>query len=335
MLRNGKARQFSGYREDILFSEAIQFMGNSDDTPFFCYLPTYSSHVPNKAPQEFTAPYQPLTSSDLPRANRLPGFYGQVANIDDNLGRLMTFLETSGLAARTLLIVISDNGGTQGVGVHNSGMRGEKGTAWRGGTRAYSFWKLGDRFSPGDRDVMCGHVDVFPTLTDLCSLGVSPVLRSKLDGDSLLPVLENPAAKLPPDRIQIHHRGRWDDLNAWPDHKYAHCAVQWGTYTLVRTEPCKDPECNNCHKVLSRGRSGNANYRLTTPGQWELYDIQSDPHQDKNIAAESPEIVKRLSEYYENWWTTVDAQMKWKMATRKASNTKSDESTGKKKGLKK
>jgi arylsulfatase A-like enzyme len=322
MLKNGKQRQFSGYREDILFNEAMQFMENSKGTPFFCYLPTYSSHAPNQAPKEFTAPYERLASSDLPRANLLPGFYGQVANLDYNLGRLMSFLETCGLSARTLLIVINDNGGTQGVGVYNSGMRGEKGTAWRGGTRAYCFWKLGDRFSPGDRDPMCGHVDVFPTLAELCGLRISPELRAKLDGDSLLPLLEDPEAQLAKDRIQIHHRGRWDDLTTWPAHKYGHCAVRWGAYTLVKTEPCKDPDCNNCNKVLSRGKSGNENYRLTTPGQWELFDIRSDPHQDKNIAAEHPDIVKRLSEYYEKWWTQVDAQMTQKIAARRADNSK-------------
>lgn len=315
MLQNGEERKFNGYREDILFREAIKFIERNKDAPFFCYLPTYSSHTPNVAPEKYTAPYAHLKSSDFPKAELLPGFLGQVANIDHNLGILMSFLKTSGLDDRTLLIVMNDNGATQGVGIYNSGMRGEKGTAWRGGTRAYSFWKWGDHFPPGVRNQMCGHVDVFPTLADLCGLDVPPQLRAKLDGDSLRPVLEDPGAHLDQGRMQVHHRGRWDDLEAWADHKYGHCAVRWGSYTLVRTEPCEDPECNNCRKVLSRGKSGKGggNYRLTTPGEWELFDIETDPHQDNNIAKQHPEIARMMSDHYEQWWTRVQTAMTRKL----------------------
>jgi hypothetical protein len=51
---------------------------------------------------------------------------------------------------------------------------------------------------------------------------------------------------------------------------------------------------------------------LTTPGEWELFNIKSDPHQDKNIAAENPQVVKKMSDFYEDWWKKVDDKMKEK-----------------------
>ncbi len=59
--------------------------------------------------------------------------------------------------------------------------------------------------------------------------------------------------------------------------------------------------------------SNTDHYILTTPGEWELFDIESDPHQDKNIAEENPEIVKKMSDFYEKWWTKVETKMteKW------------------------
>jgi arylsulfatase A-like enzyme len=305
MVRNGKEEKASGYREDILFTEAMKFMAQNKDTPFFCYLPTYSPHAPNIAPEAFMEPYRYLQERDIPKAKIIVGHYGQIANVDHNLWRLTTFLGESGLEKNTLLIAMNDNGGTQGVNIHNSGMRGEKGVAWRGGTRAYSFWKLGDRYTPGDRDAMTGHVDVLPTLADLCGLEIPAGLRAKLAGDSLVPLLEDPRAKLAPDRMQVHHRGRWDDPTTWRDHKYAHAVVRWGNYTLVRTEPCQSPDCGNCGKTRSRANNANGFYRLTKKGEWELYDIAADPHQDNDMAGQYPEVVARMEKYYEAWWSEV------------------------------
>lgn len=58
--------------------------------------------------------------------------------------------------------------------------------------------------------------------------------------------------------------------------------------------------------------SNSGYYVLTTPGEWELFDTKSDPHQDKNIAAEHPQIVEKMSDFYENWWKKVSFKMKKK-----------------------
>ncbi len=144
LLQNRVEKKIMGYREDILFGEAKKFISANKDRAFFCYLPTYSPHTPNKAPEKYCKPYEGYINPERPDGVYSAGFFGQVVNIDENLGKLRTFLDSLGLADNTLLITINDNGGTMGVDTYNRGMRGVKTTPWRGGTRAYSYWKWGN-----------------------------------------------------------------------------------------------------------------------------------------------------------------------------------------------
>ena len=75
-----------------------------------------------------------------------------IANIDDNVGRLLDKLKEWGLERDTLVIFMNDNGGTAGVSVYNAGMRGQKVTPWLGGTRASSFWRWPGTLKAGDVD---------------------------------------------------------------------------------------------------------------------------------------------------------------------------------------
>ncbi len=315
LLKNREEIKFEGYREDILFSEALNFISVNKDRPFFCYLSTYSPHTPNIVPERYSKPYE----KDYPdhiKANckYSPAFNGQIANIDENLGRLIAHLEALDLHSNTLLIVIGDNGGTMGVDTYNAGMRGVKTTPWHGGILTFSFWLWGGHFSPGERKQMSGHIDILPTLADLFNLELSSELIQELEGNSLRPVLENPNTKLDKNRMQIHHIGRWYIPGVWADHKYAGCAVRWENYTLVRNEPCNDENCITCFKARVRGLDqeeayytcNNEHHALTEPGEWELFDIELDPYQKNNIAGQFPEIVEKMSAHYNKWWVKVE-----------------------------
>jgi arylsulfatase A-like enzyme len=321
LLHNRKEKDFYGYREDILFREAKKFMAAYKDSGFFCYIPTYSPHSPQKAPKEYCQPYEGYINPERPDGEYNACFFGQVANIDENLGKLFNYLDSTGLSDQTLIIAMNDNGGTRGVDTYNRNMRGVKTTPWRGGTRAYSFWKWGEHFPPGDRNLMSGHIDVFPTLAEMFELELTPELEKQLQGSSLLPVLEHPEAEFYNDRMQITHIGRWSYPENWEDHKYAGCSVRWGTFTLVRHEPCKDPDCKTCLTARKRGidktrplyTSNSDHYVLTIPGEWELFDIATDSHQEQNIAQEHPEVVKRMSEYYDAWWEESSQAIRGKL----------------------
>ena len=315
LLKNRKPTKFKGYREDILFDEAMSFIEKNKDRPFFCYLPTYAPHTPLTAPEKYSQPYRELARFKDKELSKLEekqiNFCGAVANVDENIGRLMSKLDSLQLADNTLVILINDNGATYGTDIWNAGMRGAKETAWRGGTRALSFWKCGKLYPVGDRGQMTGHVDVISTLADLFNLHIDEALAEKLDGDSLQPLLKDAKAKLAGDRMQVHHRARWQELADWRNHKYMGCSVRWKNYQLVRVEPCDNPDCCKGIRLRASGKrrpiytDSKEHYRRTKMGQWELYSIVDDTFQEKDIANENPEIVQRMASFYENWWTDV------------------------------
>ena len=306
LLQNRKPTPFKGYRTDIIFDQTMDFLERHREQPFFCYLPTYSPHGPLKVPPQYIEPYQHLE----PKA---AAYYGMVAKVDENLGRLLAKMKSTGLDANTLLIVMSDNGATFGVDTWNAGMRGRKSSAWRGGTRALAFWRYGDQYAPGERGQMTGQVDVLPTLADLFGLEVGEALAAQLEGDSLRPLLEDAQAELDESRMQVHHRGRWHEPSRWQAHKYTHACVRWKNYQLLRTDTCDQPDCPLCARIRRRaagrghlGYSSNVeHYRMTEPGEWALYDIEADPFQEHNLTETKPEIRDKMAAHYEAWWAEV------------------------------
>jgi len=174
---NGKRRRYTGYCTDIWFTEAIRFMTAVKSRPFFCYIPTNAPHGPLIVPTKYSKPYEGVRG--VPSAS----FYGMITNIDENVGRLMYFLRRSGLAHNTILIFMTDNGtagGMRGKRVRrgssvvgfNAGMRGKKGSPYDGGHRVPLFirWPEGGLVGGRDVDRLAAHLDVLPTLIELCGL---------------------------------------------------------------------------------------------------------------------------------------------------------------------
>ena len=303
LLFNGEERQTRGFREDILFNEALQFIESNKDRPFFCYIPTYSPHNPMVAPQEYI---------DKNDGNV---FYAMISNIDDNIGRLMLKLKELQLDDNTVVILINDNGGTWGVDDYNAGMRGCKGTPWYGGTRAFSLWRWPGHIVPRSIENLAAHVDLLPTLAELAGTGLSEKPEDGLDGVSLLPLLDEEVTDLS-DRMVISHKGRWPDGEGEVKaHKYAFCSVHWNNYLLVRSHTCgRDDcrgECRIFQKVIdgstSAGYSKKADfhYAVNPHRKWALYDVQTDAAQMNDLASELPETVHKMSGAYEEWWQEV------------------------------
>lgn len=309
LFRNGVEEVQQGYRTDILFNEATQFIERHKDGPFFCYIPTYSPHAPLHAPEESIEPYRGKVTDDEAT------FFGMIANIDENLGKLMANLKAWGIEENTLVIFMNDNGGTAGIDLFNADMRGCKGTSWFGGTRAMSLWRWPGRFEPNTVDELTAHVDLLPTLAELAGVELGADHAARLDGYSLVPLLTAAGGRWP-DRLLFTHMGRWPDGTARA-HRYAQCAVRKQQYQLVRSEPCADEGCRGECRVIRRGiagqkkvaysqTKGDYHYAGTQPqGEWALYDVTADPGQEENLAASRPELVKELASAYDAWWDSV------------------------------
>jgi arylsulfatase A len=205
-------------------------------------------------------------------------------NIDDNVGRVLAHLDAQRLADNTIVLFLTDNGGTAGVKTYNAGMRGGKTSVHEGGSRVPLFvrWPAA-KWPPHVARPIVSHIDILPTLMDLCDLK-TPV-GPELDGVSLRPLLENSDSSLWPERTLYTHNPI-DESNKFPG------AVRTQRYRLVRE--IQGP---------AGGSSAQANDASATA--WQLYDMQLDPGQKNDIAAGNPEVVRELSQRYDAWFADI------------------------------
>jgi arylsulfatase A-like enzyme len=266
-LHNGEWKQIDGWSEEVFFRKAQEFIRSSkkNNQPFFAYLATYSPHSPITLPApEIVKKYQ--SSVDANTAY----FLAAIEKIDTYIGDLRATLEAENLARDTIVIYLTDNGGTYGTKVFNAGMRGKKGDVYDGGHRVPCFihWPGGEICHGQDISSLHAHIDLLPTLIDLCALKTpNPI---DFDGESFLPSLKNPATP-PRERTLIVERQRTHIAQ-----KNTGCAVMHGPWRLVDNT--------------------------------QLHNLKNDPAQQTNLFSAQPEIVTKLRTEYETYWQSVSPE---------------------------
>ena len=270
--QNGEPKAFKGYCTDIWFDQAMKFIEDNKGRQFFCYLSTNAPHAPYNVADSYSEPYRDMVPEY--RAN----FYGMITNIDDNLGRLRDKLKALGIEKNTILIWMTDNGTSAGCRLdrygfildgYNAGMRGMKGWEYEGGHRVPFFFYWPDGAFMGCKDVnqLTAHIDVLPTLIDLCDLNAPEKLM--LHGTSLKPLLEG-------------KNENWPDRVIVTDSQRVEYPIKW----------------RKSSTMTNRWRLING---------VELYDILADPEQRNDISKDHPTVVQELRKYYEKWWELVSA----------------------------
>lgn len=279
LLRGSQPEQTKGYITDVLTDEAMKFITANQRQSFFCYLSYNTPHSPYQVPDKYFDKFKSKGIDDT-----LAAFYGMCENIDDNVGRLLAHLESLELADDTIVIFLTDNGGTVGVKTYNAGMLGGKTSVHEGGSRVPLFvrWPSAN-WQPHVVKPIVSHIDLFPTLLDLC--GVKSPTGPKVDGITLRPLLEQVDSSAWPQRTLFTHNPI-DKTNKFPG------AVRTDRYRLVRE--IKGP---------AGGSKAKSNDASATP--WQLYDMQADPSETNDIAAVQPDIVKQLSEQYDAWFADI------------------------------
>ena len=270
---NGRFEKTSGFCTDIFTAQALKWIESvKGPTPFFCYLPYNAVHVPLSCPPRFKRPYEGKVSDNLAT------YFGMIANVDENVGRVRAKLKEWGIEQNTLVVLMNDNGGyPPACRIFNAGMKGCKGSAWEGGTRAASFWCWPGTLKPAGVDKLTAHIDVFPTFAELAGAAFDDKLKAQVEGRSLMPLLINPQAEWA-DRNLVTHVGRW--AVGAPPEKYGkgggQCSIRNSRYSLVRGKQ-----------------------------HWELFDLKNDPGQDNDVAAGHADVVRKLSAAYDQWWQDV------------------------------
>jgi arylsulfatase A-like enzyme len=206
------------YLTDRLTAEAVRFIESHDNEPFFLVLSHYAVHTPLQAPDELVRPYaersQALRASDpgsVPEGPNAftklrqdhPVYAAMVERVDHSLGRLVETLDALGLADRTIVVLVSDNGGLStmegretGMPTSNEPLRAGKGWLYEGGIRIPLIVRA-PAVEAGTVVTRPGvTMDLFPTLLDL--VGLAPLPAHHLDGSSLVPLLVGADRKTAP-----------------------------------------------------------------------------------------------------------------------------------------
>ena len=264
---NGKKwRPSKGFCTDVQFDATMDFIKDSRKKPFFCYLATTAVHAPIGAPDEYLEMYK-----NLPEP--VQKFYAMTTNVDSNVGRLRKFLKQNKLDDNTILIFMTDNGSAcdrqDKYKLHNGGMRGKKGSTYDGGHRVPCFihWPAGGISRGMDIEELTAHIDLLPTLRDACGLEKGPSIES--DGRSLLALLKGKSEQ-------------------WPDRAL-----------VTETKVKKRAEMYASAAIMTE------QWRLVDKGR-QLYNIETDPGQNQDIAAENPQVVQQLQQDYQNWYGSVE-----------------------------
>ena len=273
---NGSFLKTRGYCTDVFFGQALTWIESIQGRrPFFAYIACNAPHVPLQVRPEDEARY----AGKIANTNAVK-FLGMVANIDDNVGRLLERLAELKRDRDTLVIFLTDNGADGGILTgYNAGMRGKKGTAYLGGTRAASLWRWPGTLVPGSRSNLTAHLDVFPTLAELAGAKPTTEIETQVEGRSLVPLLESGSAPWP-DRKLFTHLGRWAKGADPATTKYRMAAVRTPRWHLVSAEASIAPA-------------------------WQLFDVSRDPGETTDVAGANPDVMRELSLAFEMWWASI------------------------------
>jgi arylsulfatase A len=254
---NGRTVMTQGYITDTLTDAARRFIHQFSDRPFLCYVPFNACHAPLQVPDVYFDKY-----ARRGLAEDLACTYGMIENIDSNVGRLLEALEQEGLTGRTIVVFLTDNGPNGAR--FNGGMRGTKGSVHEGGVRVPCFISWPGHIEPHAVSQIAAHVDLLPTLIELCGLPLPDSLE--LDGRSLVPLLRGSAS-----------------ASTWPDRMLF-------TYRPGNRVGRPDP----------RGAIRTQQYRFVRDRDAdELYDLQQDPGETTNLARSHPDVLARFQQAFD------------------------------------
>lgn len=249
------------YSGDLIQKHALQFIKDNRSHPFFLYLAYTLPHAQLQVPHDSVYSNYLAQFHDSLHA----AFAAMVTRLDRYVGEVMTEIQKQGLAGNTLLIFTSDNGPHREGGgdpefFHSSGpLRGIKRDLYEGGMREPFIAVWPGKIKAG---VSSDHVgafwDLFPTFEEVAGIPVS----KKIDGFSIVPALRAEEAKT---HLYFY----------WEFHENGgRQAVRYGKWKGVRL---------------------NANTVADPP--IELYNLEKDPGETNNIAAQHPEIVRQIKTF--------------------------------------
>jgi arylsulfatase A-like enzyme len=263
--RNEELIEEEGHVTDLIAEEAIDWLVQRKDKPFFLYVPFTAVHLPVKEPDPWLARVPAEITGDVARH-----YAACIMHLDDAVGRIVAALEKTGRRENTLVVFTSDNGGStaenndtkypadeypQGkLTGSNATLRGQKGNLYEGGIRVPTIASWPGKLGPGKFDAPLHIVDWAPTFCALAGHSLQP--SPNWDGANVWPLLMGEAQPQP-------------RLLYWTAPGFRSVAVREGEWKLI---------------VHGAGDAAKP----------ELFNLAADPSETTNLAAKHPEKVAEL-----------------------------------------
>lgn len=259
--------------------EALKFLQDNQDRPFFLNLWCYGVHGPWGHKEEYTREFAGKKDPSGRQGN--PIMASMLRSVDECFGRILDELERLGIADNTIVIFYSDNGGNKHSNTNaggpksanadwqkwaglqpptnNAPLRDGKGTLYEGGTRVPLMWAWAGRIQPGSTsDAVVGPIDLYPTVLDL--LAIAKPKEQVIDGISYAAVLKGEGS--------LSRNGYFNYFPHAGANRAGGVWVRSGEYKLIRW-------------------FGN-------PDTYELFDLGEDIGEANDLAAKMPTKVKEL-----------------------------------------
>lgn len=263
LLRNREPVQVPGFTTDIFTDEAIRFVNRHPQQPWFVFLSYNAVHTPLEI-SAAVAERIPASVTDPQRR----GYLALLLGLDDAVGRLMQEIRTQ--HPNTLVFFFSDNGGSGRKPFFafntaiNQPLRGDKGQLWEGGIRVPYLVSWAGQLPAGTvYEAPVSTLDILPTA---CAVAGAE-LPDGVEGVNLLPHLQGHHTAVPHDRLY------------W----------RFGPQRAVRADRWKLVDARDFQQKTQTG--------------WQLYDLQSDPGETRNLADVQPQRVQELANAWEEWNT--------------------------------
>lgn len=278
LYRNGEEVFYDGqFFPDLMIDEAFDFMEKNTENPFFLYFAMNMPHYPYQGDEKWLNYYKDK-GMESPRDL----YAAFLSTQDDRVGQLMDKLESLGLKENTIIIFQSDNGhsteeraffGGGSAGIY----RGAKSCLFEGGYRVPAAISWPGKLKGGEvRGQMSVCADWMPTLAELCDIDLD---QTDLDGRSLLPVIKDPNAPSVHEDgfIWLHGNNQW--------------AARKGKWKLLGNPVDKSNKAP-----------------LTDKDTLFLVDLEADPGEMTNLAAQYPDKVNELKAQFEAWLAETKAK---------------------------
>ncbi|MFM1802354.1 MAG: hypothetical protein RJA81_1706, partial [Planctomycetota bacterium] len=287
-------RRYSGvdYAPDLISEQAVKFVELNQDRPFFLYYPTTVPHlalqVPDDSLEEYKGRFEETpydgTRAYLPNLTPRATYAAMVTRMDREIGRILKKVDELGLTENTIVVFTSDNGplynelGGTDTDFFNSAkdLRGRKGSVYEGGVRVPTLVKFPGRVGlKTESDRITGFEDWLPTLLSLA--GLQSKIPDDVDGVDFSATLRGQSQ---PVREFLYRE--------FPGYG-GQQAVWSGKWKAVR-QNLNRPAAGAAAKKAAGKKQNARPVNIVT----ELYDLEADHTESKDVASENPEVVRQM-----------------------------------------